>query len=74
MNFLVCGTDIRGFGMTTEVNLMRVWGGALVGGGREGKEEKEEGREELGGKKGHPCCVNQTPAAPSYCKQKRVVR
>lgn len=43
MNFLVCGTDIRGFGMTTEVNLMRVWGGPGGGGGEKGKRRKRKG-------------------------------
>lgn len=44
---------------------MRMCGGA----GGKGKREKEEGREEPGRKKGHPCCVNQTPVAPHYCEQ-----
>lgn len=44
MNFLVCGTDIRGFGMTTEVNLMRVWGvPGFGGGGEKGKRRKRKG-------------------------------
>lgn len=40
MNFLVCGTGIRGFGMTTEVNLMRV----CVGGGEDWGGERGKGK------------------------------